>query len=76
MRFIRPGAVGEVSVIGFVLLMLTIVYGQRVAEDPALAAYFTFTGTQLCWLLIGYGMIASILPVWLCSRRATISRPS
>ena len=65
MRFIRPGAVGEVSVIGFVLLMLTIVYGQRVAEDPALAAYFTFTGTQLCWLLIGYGMIASILPVWL-----------
>src|SRR3954453_9610160 len=31
MRFIRPGAVGEVSVIGFVLLMLAIIYGQRVA---------------------------------------------
>src|SRR5215217_568162 len=54
-RYIRPGAIGEVSVIGFVLLMLAIVYGQTVAEDPQLAAMFTFTGTQLCWLLIGYG---------------------
>jgi carbon starvation protein len=64
-RYIRPGAIGEVSIIGFVLLMLAIVYGQRVAEDPGLAAHFTFTGTQLCWLLIGYGFVASILPVWL-----------
>jgi carbon starvation protein len=64
-RYIRPGAIGEVSVIGFVLLMLAIVYGQTVAEDPRLAAMFTFTGTQLCWMLIGYGFVASILPVWL-----------
>ncbi|TCZ56659.1 carbon starvation CstA family protein [Roseicella aquatilis] len=65
LRFIRPGAIGEVSVIGFVLLMLAILGGQWVAEDPAWAAAFTFTGTQLCWLLIGYGFVASILPVWL-----------
>jgi carbon starvation protein len=64
-RFVRPGAIGEVSVIGFVLLMLAIVGGQWVAEDPVWAARFTFTGTQLCWLLIGYGFVASILPVWL-----------
>jgi carbon starvation protein len=64
-RYLRPGAIGEVSVIGFILLMLAIVYGQNVAEDPQLAAMFTFTGTQLCWLLIGYGFVASILPVWL-----------
>src|SRR3954449_11933317 len=64
-RYIRPGAIGEVSAIGFVLLILAIVYGQRVAEGPTLAAYFTFTGTQLCWLLISYGFVASILPVWL-----------
>src|SRR3954447_581645 len=65
MRFIRPGAIGEVSLVGFVLLMLAILGGQWVAADPAWAAAFTFTGTQLCWLLIGYGFVASILPVWL-----------
>ena len=65
MRYLRPGAIGEVSVIGFVLLMLAILGGQWVAADPAWAAAFTFTGTQLCWLLIGYGFVASILPVWL-----------
>ena len=65
MRFVRPGAIGEVSVVGFVMLMLAIFGGQWVAADPAWATAFTFTGTQLCWLLIGYGFIASILPVWL-----------
>ena len=64
-RWIRPGRIGEVSILGFVLLMAAIIFGQNVAEDPALAAMFTFTGTQLCWMLIGYGFVASILPVWL-----------
>ncbi len=64
-RYIRPGAIGEVSAIGFVLLMLAIVFGQNVAESPTWGPAFTFTGTQLCWMLIGYGFIASILPVWL-----------
>ena len=64
-RWIRPGRIGEVSIRGFVLLMAAIIFGQNVAEDPALAAMFTFTGTQLCWMLIGYGFVASILPVWL-----------
>lgn len=65
LRYIRPGAIGEVSVVGFVLLMLTIVYGEPIAASPTWGPAFTFTGTQLCWLLIGYGFIASILPVWL-----------
>jgi carbon starvation protein len=64
-RYIRPGAIGEISVIGFVLLMLAIVFGQNIAESPTWGPAFTFTGTQLCWLLIAYGFIASILPVWL-----------
>jgi carbon starvation protein len=65
MRFIRPGKIGEISVIGFVLLMLSIVYGGKIAEDPILAAWFTFSGTQLALMLIAYGFIASVLPVWL-----------
>src|SRR5919112_5647992 len=64
-RYIRPGAIGEVSAIGFVLLMLAIVFGQNIAESPTWGPAFTFTGTELCWLLIGYGFVASILPVWL-----------
>jgi carbon starvation protein len=64
-RYIRPGAIGEVSVIGFVLLMLAIVFGRNVSESAVLGPAFTFTGVQLCWMLIGYGFVASILPVWL-----------
>ena len=64
-RFLRPGQIAEMSVIGFLLLMLSIFYGQHVANDPALAAMFTYTGEQLSMMLIGYGFVASVLPVWL-----------
>lgn len=65
MRFIRPGRIDEVSIIGFVLMMLAIVYGGQVAADPYWGEFFTLTGTQLTWCLIIYGFIASVLPVWL-----------
>ncbi len=64
-RYIRPGQVGEVSVIGFVLLMASIVFGGTVAADPYWGPAFTFTGLQLTWMLLAYGVIASVLPVWL-----------
>ncbi|EPV5314992.1 TPA: carbon starvation CstA family protein [Acinetobacter baumannii] len=65
MRFIRPGRIAEVSIIGFVLMMLAIMYGGHVAADPYWGEFFTLTGTQLTWCLIIYGFIASVLPVWL-----------
>lgn len=65
LRFIRPGRIGEVSVIGFVLLMLAIVYGQDVAASPTLAPWFDFDGIGLTWILIIYGAVAAMLPVWL-----------
>ncbi len=64
-RYIRPGRIGEVSILGFVLLMAAIFGGGAIADSPGWGAAFTFTGTQLCWMLIGYGFVASILPVWL-----------
>jgi carbon starvation protein len=64
-RYIRPGRIAEVSIIGFLLLMLAVVGGRWVSEHPVLSTAFTFTEVQLCWILIGYGAIASILPVWL-----------
>lgn len=65
LRYIRPGRVGEVSIIGFIALILAIVYGQSVAQSPYWGPIFTFTPVQLSWLLIGYGAVASVLPVWL-----------
>ncbi|WP_022978921.1 carbon starvation CstA family protein [Ideonella sp. B508-1] len=64
-RYIRPGRIGEVSLIGFVLLMLAIVGGQAVHDSPTWGPLFTFDGKALTWMLIGYGFIASVLPVWL-----------
>jgi carbon starvation protein len=64
MRFIRPGKVMEGSLIGFVLLMITLWAGQFVAESPSLSVMFTFTAPQIAVLMIVYGLIASILPVW------------
>ena len=64
-RYFRPGHVAEISLIGFVLLMLSIVYGGQIAEDPTLAPLFTFDGKQLTWMLLAYGVVASVLPVWL-----------
>ncbi|WP_294393973.1 carbon starvation CstA family protein [uncultured Sphingomonas sp.] len=65
MRWIRPGRVGEASLIGLVGLVLAIVYGQAVAASPTVAPWFSYTPVQLCWILIGYGAVASLLPVWL-----------
>ena len=64
-RFIRRGHVGEMSAIGFVLLMAALIYGRTVSETPALAAYFDFPGWTLALVIIGYGFVASVLPVWL-----------
>src|SRR5476651_2664432 len=65
MRFLRPGKIAEVSVIGFVLMMLAIIYGGNVAADPFWGPIFTLHGTTLTWVLVIYGFIASVLPVWL-----------
>jgi len=39
--------------------------GGQVAASETWAPLFTFDGKQLTWMLIGYGFIASVLPVWL-----------
>ena len=65
LRYLRPGRVLEVSIIGLVLLLLSIWLGGQVSVDPDMAKHFTFGPGQLAWLLIGYGFFASVLPVWL-----------
>ncbi|NWF32956.1 carbon starvation protein A [Stenotrophomonas sp. SAM-B] len=65
MRYIRPGKIGEISVVGLILLLAAIWFGGKVAADPVWGPAFTFTGIQITWMLIGYGFVASVLPVWL-----------
>ncbi len=64
-RYLRPGRIGEVSVIGLVMLVFAIISGGWVAESPTWAPWFDYTGVQLTWILVGYGFVAAVLPVWL-----------
>lgn len=65
MRYIRPGRIGEISVVGVVLLLASIWLGGVIAADPVWGPAFTFTGVQITWMLVGYGFVAAVLPVWL-----------
>jgi len=65
MRYIRPGKIGEISLIGLVLLVVIIWLGGKVGAHAFWGPAFTFTGTQITWMLIGYGFVAASLPVWL-----------
>ncbi|MGN6479624.1 carbon starvation CstA family protein [Luteibacter sp.] len=65
LRYIRPGRILEVSIIGLILLLASIWYGKTVNDTPSLAVLFDFDAKALAWWLIGYGFFASVLPVWL-----------
>ena len=64
-RFIRPGRIAEMSVLGVVLLMIALTYGQTISQTPSLAALFTYSGETWALILIAYGFVAAVLPVWL-----------
>lgn len=64
MRFLRPGRVGEASIIGFVLLLLALYFGRDVAQSETLSAIFTLSPVTLTYVIIVYGFVAAILPVW------------
>ncbi len=63
MRFLRPGRVGEVSVIGIVLLVASL--GGIIAHDPYWGPALTFKDTTITFTLIGCAFISALLPVWL-----------
>jgi carbon starvation protein len=65
LRFIRPGRISEVSLIGCVLLLLAVASGNWIAETGWGAAWFNLSPVALSWLVIVYGFVASVLPVWL-----------
>ena len=62
---VRRGKVAEATAIGIALLMLALVGGQWVSESPTWGPAFTWSGTTLAWVVMAYGFVASVLPVWL-----------
>jgi carbon starvation protein len=70
MKVWRPGRTLEASAAGVVLLIAALIGGRYVAESATLAPLFTWSGPTLAYAVIGYGFVASVLPVWmlLCPR--------
>ena len=64
LRVLRPGRVMETTAIGVTLLLLAIAGGGWI-QDSSLADTFTLSPETLTFCLIGYGFLASVLPVWM-----------
>ncbi|NYF12554.1 carbon starvation protein [Pseudoclavibacter sp. JAI123] len=65
LRYLRPGKITEISIIGFVLLMFAIVAGGWIADTEWGTQLFTLDRTTIAWGIIIYGFVAAVLPVWL-----------
>jgi carbon starvation protein len=65
LRVLRPGRVLEATIIGVALLLLAVAAGGWVDRNPDLHAWFDLDAKTLAWFVIGYGLVAAILPVWL-----------
>ena len=65
MRFLRVGKVLEATAIGVALLLLAVWGGKLVYEDPHWSQVFGLKDISLAWIILGYGVISSSLPVWL-----------
>ncbi len=65
MRFVRPGRIGEATVLGIILLILSLVFGRYIGQHPELSAIFNLSGETIAILMIIYGFVAAVLPVWL-----------
>jgi carbon starvation protein len=52
------------SALGLVAL-LAAVWGGQFLHGTALEGWLTLRGTTLAWWIMGYGIVASILPVWM-----------
>jgi len=65
MVLLRPGRVLEASLGGVVLVLLAVVGGRWVDQNETLRAFFDLDKRTLALSIIGYGFVASVLPVWL-----------
>ncbi len=65
LRFLRPGRTLEASIGGILLLLAAVWGGQYVHDHPVLSGFFAVREEPVAWMLVAYGLAASVLPVWL-----------
>jgi carbon starvation protein len=65
LRFVRVGNVLEASAFGITLLLLAVWGGKLVYQSPTWSQFFGLRDITVAWIIIGYGVISSSLPVWL-----------
>ena len=65
MRFVRVGKILEASTFGVTLLLLAVWGGKLVYQSPHWSQFFGLRDITIAWIIIGYGVISSSLPVWL-----------
>lgn len=65
MRHFRPGQVLEASVLGVILLLLSVAGGGWIDHNQTLRSLFDHEGLTLAWWVMAYGLVAAISPVWL-----------
>jgi carbon starvation protein len=64
MNKIRPGKIGEASIIGVVAVFAAVIFGNTIAHS-SLAHIFILSREGIIVALAVYGFFASVLPVWL-----------
>ncbi|MGD0839088.1 MAG: carbon starvation CstA family protein, partial [Polyangia bacterium] len=65
LRYLRIGKVLEMTAIGVVFLIASLLAGYAINDHPTLGPLFTLGRESLALALIAYGFAASVLPVWL-----------
>ena len=58
-------ALGWITALGVVALLGSVGLGSLLKSYPAIESALTLKGTTIAWWIMGYGFLASVLPVWL-----------
>ncbi len=62
---VRPGRVLEATLIGLAFVALAVFGGRWIDESETLRVFFDLDKRTIALAIIGYGFLASVLPVWL-----------
>ncbi|ARD40985.1 carbon starvation CstA family protein [Actinomyces gaoshouyii] len=63
LRYVQPGRITQVSIVGFAILIGVIIGGRWVAES-SFGRFLHLSPTTLVWAMVIYGFLAAVLPVW------------
>src|SRR5258708_7810505 len=56
---------GWISAFGVIALLAAVWGGKFLPDNPALESWLTLSRPALAWWIMGYGVVAAVLPVWL-----------